>query len=67
LFATKLHNGLGNTLCERGTQTVNHILNQLVLAGDESTILDGTTMLADNASDGGEEPKIIQGHQLRIK
>ena len=34
--------------------------SELVLAGDESTVLDRTTVLSDDVVDGGEEPKAIR-------
>jgi hypothetical protein len=40
--------------------SLKHILNELVFARDDSTMLDGTTMLPDNVVDGGEEPKAMR-------
>ena len=66
-FTTKLHNRLGTTLWERRTQTLKRVLNQLVLARDENTIFDGTTVLVDGVFDDGEESGIMQDHQLRTR
>ena len=38
------------------------VLNEFVLAGDESPVLNGTTVLPDDFVDGGEEPKTMRGH-----
>ena len=46
-----------------GTENANFgcVLNELILAGDESAILDGATVLPDDIVDGREEPKMTRG------
>jgi len=44
-----------------GNTRPKYALKEIIFTGDESTVLDDTTVLSDNVVDGGKEPKAARG------